>query len=107
MTNATDTQRPTSIAVSARKWFDKKNGNTYFSVTVRRNDTGETLREPFEYGYGDQWEQRAADMIEGAGWMTGRTHHPHGGATPLRLWAESQGVRVDRDVVDVPRKRDL
>ena len=46
---------------SIRRWWDKANGNSYFSVTVRIPQTngGFTLfKIPFDYGYGShpEWE---------------------------------------------------
>jgi len=47
-----------SIIVQGRKWFDKVNGNTYFScwVQVPTEQGFKSFCIPFQYGYGDQWQ---------------------------------------------------
>ncbi len=107
MTTETNTARPSSITVLGRRWFQKTYGNTYHSVTVTNDDTGEQLREPFEYGYGDQWEETAAHLIEAAGWLPTRERSPNGSRAPLRLWLEREGVQLHRNLEDVKRQKDL
>jgi hypothetical protein len=58
--------RYTGIAI---KWFDKLNGNTYHSVRVINNETGEMLFCPFQYGYGEQYRQTALKAMSEAGWL--------------------------------------
>ena len=56
----------TAVAV---RWFDKVNGNTYHSVRIINNETGETLYCPFQYGYGDHYGQTALEAMAVAGWL--------------------------------------
>jgi len=47
-----------TIDVQAKKWFDKVNGNSYFSAQVTINfgtDTEKTIYVPFQYGYGNAY----------------------------------------------------
>ena len=53
----------------AARWFDKVNGNTYHSVRIINNETGETLYCPFQYGYGDHYRQTALKAMAEAGWL--------------------------------------
>ena len=51
-----------TIDVIAKEWFDKVNGNSYFSATVTVNFGLSDQREiklPFQYGYGNLYEQQA------------------------------------------------
>jgi len=52
-----------SISVVAKEWFDKINGNSYFSfrLTVTLKD-GKTIERsvPMQYGYGDSYLWEAA-----------------------------------------------
>lgn len=51
-----------TIDVKALTWFDRVNGNSYFSARVIVNygtKSALTLRIPFQYGYGSQYEQEA------------------------------------------------
>lgn len=101
-------QTPSSITVQARRWFQASYGNTYHSVTVTNDDTGEQLREPFEYGYGDQYQETAARLIEQAGWLPERLPRWGAASAPLRVWLEDQhGVTLHNNLEDVRRARDL
>ena len=41
------------IIITAKEWFDKINGNSYFAVKIELEN--ETLFIPFSYGYGDSY----------------------------------------------------
>ena len=60
------------IDITARKWFDKINGNTYHAVRVivRLHDgtQQELVSSHLVYGYGDCWKQTAAEMLEASGY---------------------------------------
>jgi len=49
------------LVVTAKKWFDKVNGNTYFTASVMVVYRGEKIsfNIPYEYGYGDSYEDAA------------------------------------------------
>ena len=56
------------IIIRARKWFDKVNGNTYHSTEVYIN--GKLVgREPFRYGYGEQYYQTAKEILDKKGYI--------------------------------------
>jgi hypothetical protein len=67
-----------TIDVSCKEWFDKVNGNYYFSAKVVLNHGMEdevTYKIPFQYGYDDQYRHEAlnkvkqvADMIDMTTW---------------------------------------
>jgi hypothetical protein len=51
-----------TIDVNAKEWFDKANGNSYFSGTITLNfgmDDAEQMEMPFQYGYGDHYVDMA------------------------------------------------
>lgn len=51
-----------------REWFDKINGNSYFSgrIVVNFSEKSEkTLFLPYQYGYGSAWEDAARKIL---GW---------------------------------------
>tara|TARA_R110002167_G_C12140725_1_gene600162 strand:- start:100 stop:429 length:330 start_codon:yes stop_codon:yes gene_type:complete len=55
-----------TIDLNAKTWFDKVNGNSYFSGTITLNygtETEETFLMPFQYGYGSQHEQEAKKIL--------------------------------------------
>jgi hypothetical protein len=43
-----------SLFIECREWFDKVNGNSYFSARIFV-DGGQVAILPFQYGYGDQF----------------------------------------------------
>lgn len=46
--------------INARRWFDRKNGNTYHSVkVVTIPDQKLIFSSGLTYGYGDQWQHTA------------------------------------------------
>lgn len=101
-----------SVAAYGRIWFQRSYGNTYHTVCVLV-DGREVYRSPSpEYGYGDQWQRTAADALEAwtrknPGRLPEREHYANGGREPIRLWMDRAGVMLHRDVIDVPRERDL
>jgi hypothetical protein len=55
-----------TVDVQAKEWFDKVNGNSYFSavVTVDFGQPSEkTYKLPFQYGFGSHYEFQAAKEI--------------------------------------------
>jgi len=56
-----------TIDIQAKEWFDKVNGNSYFSATVTINYglMSETeILVPMQYGYGDSYEYAAYKAIK-------------------------------------------
>jgi len=56
-----------TIDVNCKEWFDKVNGNSYFSGEVivnagKKNET--TIKLPFQYGYGDHYRHEAFKAIQ-------------------------------------------
>lgn len=51
-----------TIDIQAKEWFDKVNGNSYFSSIVTVNfgmKSEKQFNVPFEYGYGEQYKQES------------------------------------------------
>jgi hypothetical protein len=56
-----------SILIDSREWFDKVNGNSYWSsvVIVNRGCKNEVyFSVPLQYGYGNYHEQRVFEILE-------------------------------------------
>ena len=62
-------ERTIKFTVSARRWFDKANGNTYHSVKVIREKDGAVLLAPMQYGYDEHYRQTAHEIMLKAGWL--------------------------------------
>lgn len=59
-----------TIDIQAKEWFDRINGNSYFSATVTINFgmKGEKSFDlPFQYGYSDQYIQEATNELNKLG----------------------------------------
>ena len=59
-----------TLDITAKEWFDKVNGNSYFSarVTVNFGMKGErTIVLPWQYGYGDHYRDMAFKALQNAG----------------------------------------
>ena len=56
-----------TLDIQAKEWFDKANGNSYFSGTVTTDfgtDKEKSYRLPFQYGYGDHYIDMAKELLE-------------------------------------------
>ena len=56
-----------TIDVNAREWFDKINGNSYFSAQVSVNfgmKNAKVFYLPFQYGYGDHYRNMAFEQLQ-------------------------------------------
>lgn len=47
----------------SKKWRDKINGNTYFSVQITDLKNNKTLKLPFQYGYGDHFKSKTLNEL--------------------------------------------
>jgi len=57
-----------SLFVECREWFDKINGNSYFSARIWING-GQVAILPFQYGYGDQFIYEAQRKLIELGYI--------------------------------------
>mgnify|MGYP003153510370 CR=1 FL=1 len=56
-----------TIDINAKEWFDKVNGNSYFSSDVTLNygmSNQKTIKLPFQYGYGEQYIYESLKAIQ-------------------------------------------
>ena len=98
------------VVISGRRWFDKKNGNTYHSCRVFLN--GELVGEvPFTYGYGDQWYQTGKEILINAGYWPKTGEVLSSGAKAdeynLEMYIREHRNNFTCLVSDVSRKKDL
>jgi hypothetical protein len=96
-----------SITVVGRRWFNRNQGNTYHSAEILVNGLF-VHKTPYEYGYGGQYEETAAEWLEKNGFMPGRERHANtGGRESLGRYCERHDVAYSCGVTDVSRKKDL
>jgi hypothetical protein len=97
--------------IEGRRWFDRINGNTYHSTRVYKNN--ELIGHvPFEYGYGDQYQQTGIQLLQEAGEIpkSGRRLSSGAGDTDqyeFRMYGREHRDKVRYSVSDVQRKKDL
>lgn len=80
------------IEIAAKEWFDRINGNSYFSadVTITYDDmTEESFIIPFEYGYGDSYINVAFKEIAKRGILPDIAFH-------WRSYCHDNGIKVVR-----------
>jgi len=56
-----------TVDINALEWFDRINGNSYFSAKVTVNfglDTEKSLNLPFQYGYGDHYKDMVLNELK-------------------------------------------
>ena len=64
-----------TIDINALEWFDKVNGNSYFSAIVTLNygmKNAKVLKLPFEYGYGDHYIDMSNQLLIKEGYREGK-----------------------------------
>lgn len=60
-----------NIGVSGRKYWDKVNGNTYFScrISIPHVNGWHCFNIPLQYGYGEQWQFEAVNVLKSIGFF--------------------------------------
>lgn len=62
-----------TLDVQAKEWFDKVNGNSYFSGRITINfgmGDEKTIYMPFQYGYGDHYRHMAFEQLQKEGYLS-------------------------------------
>ena len=100
-------KRKIKFVVTAARWFDRVNGNTYHACQVTRCRDGAVLRCPWQYGYGDQYRYTALEAMAAAKWIPPRYRQkqPHGDLACMSYEREN-GYPILWNVTD-GRKRDM
>ena len=57
-----------SLFIEGREWFDKVNGNSYFSARIWV-DGGQVAILTFQYGYGDSYAYESFKKLLDLGWI--------------------------------------
>lgn len=99
-----------TIDINAKQWFDKVNGNSYFSaiVTVNyglKNETSISL--PFQYGYGDHYKYEAFKALGTANIIKDRQHHNNGSAEQLWAYCDARKIILRTNKQENCKKREL
>lgn len=95
----------TSIFVHGKTWFDKANGNSYFSAKIYV-DGEQVAFLPFQYGYGDQYEYEASQVLRGLGLLPEGFPADNGGSSAPLWRLRDFGVHYYHSISDA-KKRDV
>ena len=93
-----------TIDVNALEWFDKINGNSYFAGTVTVNygtKAEKSFNMPFQYGYGEQYEQEALNILKE------KKIIPDNCNRPLWAYCKDSGIILRTVKHENCKKRDL
>ena len=85
MTNTNKIQR--SLFIEGREWFDKVNGNSYFSARLWV-DGGQVAILTFQYGYGDQFIYEAQKKLLELGYLPQENKN-------AGLWSIAKDLGID------------
>lgn len=111
----TETQKPETvipvkagdnITIIGRRWFDKINGNTYFSAVGLINGV-QVAEIPYEYGYGNQYEDSMFNLLYKLGYCADREKYDNGSTERLWVYCDRKGITKYVTHSDVSRKKDL
>lgn len=95
-----------SITIIGRRWFERTNGNTYFSADIFVN--GEQVhRIDFEYGYGSFYKQASTEWLYKNGYLPGLEQRENGSSESLWMYRDRKKITLVDSVTDVQRKKDL
>lgn len=67
-----------TLDINAREWFDKINGNSYFSAQIIIDYDLPTYQKyflPFQYGYGDSFQWQSLNHLQQKGIVPDNINH--------------------------------
>lgn len=99
-----------TIDISANEWFDKINGNSYFSAVLTLDfGTPNTINIylGFQYGYGEQYVTEAMAQLVEKGFIKGVERYKSGGLPSLWSWCEENKVILRKQKFEGCKKREL
>jgi hypothetical protein len=97
-----------SLFIECREWFDKVNGNSYFSARIWVNG-GQVAILPFQYGYGDQFIYEAQKKLLGLGYLPQKNKNESIYTTAQKLGFDYYTAKAETkkaDMFRVPTKYD-
>lgn len=99
-----------TIDIQAYSWFDKVNGNSYFSAVVTINcglNTEKTIKLPFQYGYGDHYRYEAFKALQDNNLIHGVKKYDNGSDEGLYNFCQRNKITVRSSKQENCKKADL
>ena len=94
-----------NIRIHAKEWFDKANGNSYFSARIQI-DGKEVAILPFQYGYGSHYIDIAAEWLANNNYIY-LPKHKNGSRESLWSHCRSNNVELFTTKKERSLKREL
>ena len=98
-----------TIDINASEWFDKVNGNSYFSTVITLNfgmKSKKTINIPFEYGYGDHYIDVCNQKLIDLGYIN-TVRNETGSYTPLWQYTRDNNIILRTNKKENCLKREL
>jgi hypothetical protein len=98
-----------TIDINAKEWFDKANGNSYFSANICLNygmPDQENIYLPYQYGYGNHYEYEAAVELDKLGYISLEKYN-NGSCEALWQYCDRKGIIKRTNKQTGCKKRDL
>ena len=89
-----------SIEIQGKEWFDKINGNSYFSAVITLNDK-ETIKIPFQYGYGSSYIQECKRVLTEHNKISASDH------VPLSRYCNENNILFNATIKSNCKKKEL
>lgn len=90
------------ILINGKRWFQRSYGNTYHSVTItikhHANKPDVYLKSGIHYGYGNQFEQTACDMLIKEGYFTDWTEFCATLRNNKKMFSSYSDVQREKDL---------
>ena len=98
-----------TIDINGLEWFDKVNGNSYFSAVITLNfgmKTEKSINIPFEYGYGDHYIDVSNKKLIELGYIDTKRKE-NGSYTPLWQYTRDNNIILRTSKKENCLKREL
>lgn len=98
-----------TIDINSKEWFDKVNGNSYFSAVITLNyglPDVEDIKLPFQYGYGDHYVDVANQYLQNNGYIP-KERYDNGMYRSLHGHCKANNVILRTNKQEGCLKRDL
>lgn len=92
-----------SLFIEGREWFDKVNGNSYFSARIWV-DGGQIAILTFQYGYGDQYLYEAQKKLLELGYLPQENKNQSLWSIAQELGFDFYSAKSERKKVDMFKK---
>lgn len=93
-----------TLDIQAKEWFDKVNGNSYFSAIVTIDYGLETEKQvyvPFQYGYGNSYITETIHQLQTEGLLPKETIYN------LNTWCKDNNIILRSSLRDKCLKREV